>query len=123
MKKALILVLALGLAMPFLGGCGQGEDQSAVEKESQATPALCGNCGQLKGSDSCCQDGAETCSGCQLAKGSPGCCKITKGEDVALCSGCGQIKGSDVCCADTAEKCDKCDLAKGSPGCCKIAKK
>ena len=83
---------------------------------------LCGGCGQVKGSDVCCAEGAEKCDKCGLTKGSPGCCKIEKGTDTKLCSKCGQIKGSDACCAEGAEKCDKCGLAKGSPGCCKIKK-
>ena len=59
---------------------------------------LCGGCGQIKGSDTCCKPGAAACGGCGLAKGSPGCCKIAKGKDVELCLKCGQAKGSDVCC-------------------------
>ena len=82
--------------------------------------ALCGGCGQIKGSDVCCAEGADKCPKCELVKGSPGCCKIEKGSDAKLCTKCGQIVGSDKCCAEGAEKCPKCNLAKGSPGCCKV---
>jgi len=39
---------------------------------------LCTFCGQVKGSDKCCKEGAEKCSKCGLDKGSPGCCRIKK---------------------------------------------
>ncbi len=90
------------------------------DKAFQAAFFLCGACGQIKGSDTCCAADAATCAKCGLAKGSPGCCRIEKGTDVELCTGCGQIKGSDTCCAADAATCAKCGLAKGSPGCCRI---
>lgn len=114
MKKVLTLVLALGLAMPFLAACAHDEDHANV--------ALCGSCGQMKGSDVCCAEGATACEGCKLAKGSPGCCKMAKGEDAALCTGCGHIKGAEACCTEGAERCG-CGMIKGSPGCCKMPKK
>jgi len=40
-----------------------------------ATVDLCVGCGQVKGGDLCCKEGAEKCATCDLAKGSPGCCK------------------------------------------------
>lgn len=81
---------------------------------------LCGDCGEIKGSDKCCRKDAEKCGKCGLIKGSPGCCKIQ--GDTELCSKCGEIKGSEKCCNKEAEKCGKCGLIKGSPGCCKIKK-
>ena len=85
-----------------------------------APPALCGECGQIKGSDVCCAADAEKCGKCDLVKGSPGCCKIQKGTDTELCTGCGQIKGSEACCVAGAATCEKCGLHQGSPGCCRI---
>jgi len=63
---------------------------------------LCGGCGQVKGSPTCCLDGAEKCSGCDLDKGAPGCCKMEKGTDAKLC-GCGEIGGSEACKANCAK--------------------
>ncbi len=114
MKSFLATVSLLAILALVTVGCGQ---QSEAQSES---PALCGQCGQVKGADVCCAKDAVTCDECQLVKGSPGCCKIEKGADVALCAKCGQVKGADACCAEGAEKCDKCQLTKGSPGCCKI---
>ncbi len=111
-----VIVLATLLSLSF-SSCGTADQTSQVEDASALM--LCGGCGQLKGSDSCCDAGAESCPGCDLAKGSPGCCKIEKGSDAALCGGCGQIKGSDSCCDEDAEKCTGCGMAKGSPACCK----
>lgn len=93
---------------------------AATGVEASAGIVLCGKCGQVKGTDKCCQEGAAVCPECGLGKGSPGCCKIAKGDDVILCAKCGQIKGSEVCCKSDATVCAKCGLAKGSPGCCKI---
>ncbi len=130
MSRARILLLAgvvtFGLVV---AGCesrqgkqGAGTPAAAA---AAATPKICAKCGQIKGTDVCCKDGAELCAHCGLVKGSPGCCRIPKGttEDVALCTKCGQIKGTDACCKGGAELCPKCGLAKGSPGCCRIPKK
>ena len=57
---------------------------------------LCGSCGQVKGAETCCAEGAADCMTCGLDKGSPGCCKMEKGEDVTLCNGCGSAAGSDA---------------------------
>jgi hypothetical protein len=114
MFKRIVLPLVLLAAVGMIAiGCNKGPTPTPTGK------ALCGGCGQIKGSDVCCKEGVAKCTGCELTKGSPGCCKITKGKDAALCGGCGQIKGSDVCCKEGAEKCTKCNLVKGSPGCCK----
>ena len=120
-----LLLPVAAMAMFSMTGCG-GESSSPVgtsaagAAEVDATVTICGGCGQEKGSDSCCAEGAEKCSECSLAKGSPGCCKLTSGEDSELCRKCGQVAGGDGCCKDGAEKCDDCGLTKGSPGCCKI---
>ncbi len=121
MKRTGLCLLALvALTAMFVAGCGKDETTA-----SAADVKLCAKCGQIKGSDVCCKEGAEKCDKCGLAKGSPGCCKLPEGTtgDVTLCGKCGQIKGTDVCCKADAVKCDKCGLAKGSPGCCKINKK
>ena len=96
--------------------------EKAPEAVADAKLQLCSKCGQIKGTDKCCLEGAVKCSSCSLVKGSPACCKnldFSKGA-VILCGGCGQVKGSEACCAKDAQKCSKCGLAKGSPGCCKI---
>jgi len=120
---SLVAIFALTLFV----GCGPQADDAPDTPED--TPAddttaaadgatiLCGGCGQVKGSATCCAEDAATCDGCGLAKGSPGCCAITKGTNATLCKGCGQVKGTDTCCAEDATKCEKCGLAKDSPGC------
>ena len=133
MNKAmyvLILVMAAGL---LLVGCEKDKPSkpkkpAVTAKTPTAEPAmaevkLCAHCGQIKGSELCCKEGAEKCADCGLAKGSPACCKGIDfpGGDVALCAKCGQVKGAEACCKADAEKCPKCGMAKGSPGCCKIA--
>ena len=61
---------------------------------------LCGGCGQIKGSEACCDAAAPRCAKCNLIKGSPGCCKLPKDAagDVLLCGKCGFIKGTAECC-------------------------
>ncbi len=116
MLKRIVLPVVL---LAAIGMIAVGCNMTPAPKPTGAAKTLCGGCGQVKGSDVCCEKGAEKCDGCKLAKGSPGCCKITPGTNAPLCAGCGQIKGSDVCCKEGADKCTKCDKAKGSPGCCK----
>lgn len=118
MRKQLLMMAIAAFALAVVAGCSC--PLCGEKKAETKSAALCGGCGQVKGSEVCCAADAAKCAKCGLAKGSPGCCKITKGKDAALCTGCGQIKGSDACCKPGAEKCAKCDLAKGSPGCCKL---
>ena len=119
MKRILVpLLIAAVLAAGALITVGCEKSPSAAKA---ATVDLCTDCGQVKGSEACCDPDAEKCASCDLAKGSPGCCKIPEGtENVQLCTGCGQFAGSDECCDPGAEKCASCGLAKGSPGCCKL---
>ncbi len=56
-------------------GDGEGAENTKSEKSEKA---LCGACGQVKGSDLCCKADAEKCGSCGLDKGSPGCCKLPK---------------------------------------------
>ncbi len=121
------------IGLVLLCGCG-GDDAASTSPQTPSTPGgevtpasasadevfLCGGCGQIKGSDTCCAEGAEKCDKCELAKGSPGCCVIASGDDVKLCKDCGQVAGGDACCDESAEKCGECGLAEGSPGCCKL---
>jgi len=117
-------IMSVLVAQQAVGGplcCGAAKKASAKTTETElAAPALCGACGEVKGSSTCCAKDAVKCKACGLTKGSPGCCKIEKGADVALCPACGEIKGSDKCCDKDAAKCKSCGLIKGSPGCCKI---
>jgi len=128
MNKSFASLALLSIAVLFTVGCGEtpsdvpGVSAPAVMSAAYQSATLCGKCGQVKGSESCCAEGAETCEACKLAKGAPGCCKIEAGSDAVLCAGCGQVKGSETCCAEGAEKCAKCGLAKGAPGCCVLEK-
>lgn len=120
-KKHLMIVLVLmaGGTLLFINGCKKSTEQEAV---SDSIP-LCLHCGQIKGSDLCCQPNQTKCTSCGLVKGSPGCCKIPKdAKAAAICTKCGQIKGSEMCCKPDQPKCPKCGLVKGSPGCCKLPK-
>jgi len=95
-------------------------------QKPESLPAICGKCGEIKGSEKCCNPDAARCDKCGLIKGSPGCCKDLKpkpGEtEVYLCPKCGEVLGSEKCCNPGAARCDKCGLIKGSPGCCNLPK-
>ena len=113
-RKCLLVLMTTVLvgALLYCNGCKKTEAKGTVE--------LCMKCGQIEGSEYCCQ---EECVMCGLDEGSPGCCNIPKdATTAALCTKCGQIKGSAVCCAPDQIKCAGCGLVKGSPGCCKIPK-
>ncbi len=124
--RRLSLVMAAVASALMLGAC-QGKKSSSA-KPAETTDAktagkilICVKCGQVKGSDVCCKEGAAKCGMCGLHKDSPGCCRLGKAtEDVCLCTHCGEIKGSDKCCKEGAAKCSKCGLNKDSPGCCRI---
>ncbi len=122
MVRFVMLSLAVLVLSSFaLVGCESAEDTDLVRSGTMGEAVVCSGCGEFKGTDGCCVEGAEKCDKCGLAKGSPGCCKVdVTGGDVTLCGDCGQVKGSDTCCAADAVACDKCGLAKGSPGCCKM---
>lgn len=104
------------------------DDEKQSQKDIKDVPAkavmLCSKCGEIKGTNNCCNADAKKCTQCKLNAGSPACCKgidFSQG-DVELCTHCGQVKGSDKCCVADAEKCSKCGLTKGSPGCCTLGK-
>ena len=83
--------------------------------------ALCTTCGEIKGTEKCCAEGAEKCAACSKNKGSVGCCLDVKEQ--ALCAKCGEIEGSAKCGVKDAVKCEKCGKNKGAPGCCNDLKK
>ena len=111
-------LLALVVATTMLAvGCGES-DPVVVPGATPASIILCKDCGEVKGSEACCAEGAEVCD-CGFHHGSPACCKLEKtGEDIVVCGKCGEVEGSDKCCADGAEICMHCDKHKDSPGCC-----
>jgi len=49
--------------------------KSNGETPEKAPQALCGKCGEIKGTDKCCRPNAKKCGGCGRIKGAPGCCK------------------------------------------------
>ncbi|MBT3469110.1 MAG: hypothetical protein HN467_07275 [Opitutae bacterium] len=63
MKKILLISLT-SIALIFATSCS-----------SDADAAICGNCGDEKGTENCCKADAEKCEKCDKNKGSPGCCK------------------------------------------------
>ncbi len=72
------------------------------ETPREAPVYLCGDCGEIKGEEWCCDKNAQRCSECGLIKNSPGCCKMPEaGKDAQLCPDCGEIKGTDECCKGT----------------------
>ena len=121
-KKCLSVLVAVALVGAFM--CGNGCKKSGEGRAAASDSVdLCVSCGQIKGSDLCCQPDQPKCSECGLVKGSPGCCNIPKdAKTAALCAMCGQIKGSELCCKPNQATCPSCGLVKGSPGCCKIPK-
>ena len=124
MKRFLALFTALSLVTVMSLGCGEATTPEPIDltKVLYRPGTLCGECGQMKGSEACCAEGAELCTKCSLQKGAPGCCKMEKGSNVTLCAACGEIKGTAACCAEGAAACSKCKLNKGAPGCCKLEK-
>ena len=73
------VVLAAG-ALSFVGAatvnaaCGScGAHKAEGKGKGCAKVELCGKCGEAKGGDKCCKDGAAKCEKCGLNAGSPGC--------------------------------------------------
>jgi len=134
MKKWFLQVNVILLSGLLLVGCG-GDDGGKTDGESSNADSnttevsqvadFCGDCGQTKGSDSCCAADGEKCESCGFHKGATLCCKLNQ-ADVAgkvLCGKCGDAKGSEKCCKEDAEACGKCGLNKGTPLCCKLKAK
>ena len=123
--KTIALLAAIGLIVAV--GCGQtatvedSTDNPLPVEITTASLTLCKDCGEVKGTDKCCAEGAAACD-CGFHKGSLACCKVDKtGEDITLCTECGFVVDSKKCCADGAEVCE-CGFAHGSPACCKVEK-
>ena len=88
------------VSLVFCGSCGDSFDRTSTHRcaEDQAKcetcglhkgsalccklegdftgQLLCGNCGQVAGTDACCKEGAEVCAKCNLHKGAALCCKL-----------------------------------------------
>ncbi len=47
-----------------------------IKVDNPEGKALCGSCGEIAGTDSCCKEGAEKCEKCGLHEGAPGCCNL-----------------------------------------------
>ena len=95
-------------------------NSSATETVEVAT-ILCGQCGEEKGSATCCAQTAETCE-CGMHKGSALCC-VELPADAAgkdICSQCGHVAEAGHTCDGDCEKCAECGLHAGSPACCKL---
>lgn len=104
---------------------GKGDNTtSAAMPGSDATvpvAAYCSACGEIDGSEKCCQDSVEKCDKCSRHKGSPLCCvDLGAGVEGKICAKCGEVAGGEKCCKEGAEICTKCKLHKGSPLCCKL---
>jgi len=61
-------------------GCSMKKAETVPDcniKKGAEVPAecLCPKCGQVKGTEQCCQADAVKCPKCHLDKGSPGCCR------------------------------------------------
>ncbi len=71
-------LVGASVSMGDCGKCGSGHKHEGEHKHE-----LCGKCGEEKGGDACCKEGAEKCSACGLHKGSPGCkekCAVKSGS-------------------------------------------
>ena len=113
--------------MPTKAGTRNNTSNVADDKSSEAkitNAVLCGKCGQIKGSESCCADGQEACEKCSMHAGTMLCCveipEEFKGMD--LCMKCGQVAGGEQFCAEGAENCEKCGMHMGAVLCCKLKK-
>ena len=84
MKKFLASFALLALVAVVSLGCSKATPPVAttapaeVTKVNYAPASLCGKCGEIKGTEACCAEGADVCSKCNLHKGAPGCCKMEK---------------------------------------------
>jgi hypothetical protein len=76
MLRGLMVVILMTMVSVAIVGCSCPFKCGVEHKDA----ALCGKCGQIKGTDACCKVDAPKCSKCGLAKGSPGCCKLPKAE-------------------------------------------
>jgi hypothetical protein len=124
-KNYIVAITAIVVLAILMIGYRMSNPSSGTPQSAQAASvSLCTDCGQLKGTELCCQPGQSKCADCGLVKGSPGCCKIPKGaESASLCTECGHIKGTELCCMPYQTVCGKCGLIKGTAGCCKIPTK
>jgi hypothetical protein len=118
-----LIVVALAAWLLTLFGCQEEYVGIPHEHHAEAEATICGLCGELKGSEKCCQEGIAECPNCGLHKGSILCCSTAfHGRDVVLCRKCGEVAFGKKCCKPGPALCPKCGLHRGSPGCCKIEK-
>lgn len=128
MKKWFCQISMIVLTSFLLLGCGGDNtaDTSSTNDGVQTTLTnFCGDCGQYKGSDTCCTDGAEKCPDCGFHKEAPLCCKLEQAAVAGktICGKCGEFAGEKKCCKEGADVCTKCELNKGAPLCCKLKEK
>ncbi len=75
MKKMLLIgLITLAGASMALAQCPAGCGCAGCAAKAKAEKAaVCGKCGEVKGSESCCKAGVASCPACGLHAGSPGC--------------------------------------------------
>ena len=71
--KRLLPLIALALPLAFSASCILVIDEDN-NHEHGGDYELCVSCGEVYGSDACCDEDAARCD-CGMIKGSPGCCK------------------------------------------------
>lgn len=83
MKKLTITVALLAGFISYSGysqccGAKTRPEQKAITSETNKTETskICQKCGEIKGTEKCCNPQAEKCKKCGLNKGSAGCCKL-----------------------------------------------
>lgn len=111
------MVPLIVMALALVPACSSSDGYEGGGASPEAV-SLCGGCGHVKGSPTCCNPANADCAGCGMDKGAPGCCKIPKGADAALCGSCGEVGGTTKCCVPNSAVCMDCNKHKGAPGCC-----
>ena len=80
--KVKFLFVVLMIIVFSMGTIQAQEKTTKVEKVKieKTMDKLCIKCGEVKGSEKCCNKEVVKCEKCELHKGSPGCCKMNKAD-------------------------------------------